>query len=153
MEGPIGGGVCGSVGSEALGSPAPPRGSQTSDSKRVLIVDDNAQGAECLGVILRLWGHDARVVYHGCQALNSAREYRPDVILLDIGLPGVDGYSLARTIRSEPSLRDVTLVAVTGYGREEDLQRAAEAGFDRHLLKPVELDVLEVLVAEAPRAA
>jgi CheY-like chemotaxis protein len=166
MEGYIDPGVHGRVaGDDALdlgslgiiaggeGSPAGEAGGPSVEPKRVLIVDDNEQAAECLAVIVNLWGHDVRVVFQGSETIRSAREFRPDVILLDIGLPGVDGYSLARTIRGEPGLRDVMLVALTGFGLDEDRRRAAEAGFDRHMLKPVELDVLEALVAEAPRAA
>ena len=115
---------------------------------RVLVVDDNTQSAEFLSVILNLWGHETRLAYNGTEALDSSKEFRPDAVLLDIGLLGMDGYTVARSLRDDPGLRNTTLLAVTGYGRDEDIQRATEAGFDRHLLKPIELDTLERLLME-----
>jgi PAS domain S-box-containing protein len=117
-------------------------------SRRVLVVDDNIDAAESMALLLRLSGHEVRVVYDGPSALAEARAHRPEVVLLDIGLPrGMDGYEVARRLRRECGLADVLLVAVTGYGQEEDRRRALEAGFDEHLTKPVDLDRLRQLVA------
>ncbi len=123
-------------------------------SLRVLVVDDNAHSAESLALIIDLWGYETRIAYNGSQAIELARDFRPEIVLLDIGLPGMDGYTVARVFRGELSLRSTILLAMTGYGREEDQRKAVEAGFDRHLLKPLELDVLENLLAglaETPR--
>src|ERR1700760_1751005 len=114
---------------------APPR--------RVLIVDDNEDAANSLAIILQLGGHQTVSVYTAVDALQRAAVFRPDVVLLDIGLPEMDGYEVAQKMRELPGLRDVRLVAVTGYGRSDDRIRARDAGFDEHLTKPVEYAVLE----------
>jgi PAS domain S-box-containing protein len=106
-------------------------------SGRVLVVDDNVDSAEILAKLLRRSGHDVRTAYTGPAALLAAAAYLPDVVLLDIGLPGLNGYEVARQLRHDPRLKDVRLVAMTGYGQESDLQLAREAGFDKHLVKPV----------------
>jgi CheY-like chemotaxis protein len=121
---------------------APPNG----DSLRVLIVDDNTHAAESLAIVVKLWNHDARVAYAGPDAINLAETYRPQVVLLDIGLPGMDGYSVARSLRSRSEFSDILLVAMTGYGRDEDLQRSKSAGFDRHLVKPIDFDELQSIL-------
>jgi CheY-like chemotaxis protein len=118
---------------------APPR--------RVLIVDDNEDSANSLALILKLGGHETASVYTAFDALQRAAVFRPDVVLLDIGLPGMDGYEVAQKMRELPGLRDIRLVAVTGYGRSDDRLRAREAGFDDHLTKPVEHAVLERTLA------
>jgi CheY-like chemotaxis protein len=118
---------------------APPR--------RVLIVDDNEDSANSLAMILELGGHETASVYTAVDALQRAAVFRPDVVLLDIGLPGMDGYEVAQKMRELPGLRDIRLVAVTGYGRSDDRLRAREAGFDDHLIKPVEYAVLERTLA------
>ncbi len=105
---------------------------------RVLGVDDNLDAAETLSMMLQLHGHSVDVAHDGIDALHRAREMRPDVIVLDIGLPGASGYDVARAIRAEAALKNVRLVAVTGYGREEDRMRCMDAGFDLHLVKPLE---------------
>ncbi len=113
---------------------------------RVLVVDDNVDSAEILAKLLRMSGHDVRTAYTGPTALEAAVAHLPDVVLLDIGLPGLNGYEVARRLRQDPQLKDVRLVAMTGYGQESDLQLAREAGFDRHLVKPVDfLKVQELL--------
>jgi CheY-like chemotaxis protein len=118
---------------------APPR--------RVLIVDDNEDAANSLALILELGGHETASVYTAVDALQRAAAFRPEVVLLDIGLPGMDGYEVAQKMRELPGLRDIRLVAVTGYGRSDDRTRARDAGFDDHLTKPVEYAALERTLA------
>jgi PAS domain S-box-containing protein len=115
--------------------------------RRVLVVDDNVDAAESIGMLLRLWGHEVRVAYNGPQALEAADEYRPEVVVLDIGLPGMSGYEVARQLRQRPQFKTALLVAVTGYGQDEDRRRSGEAGFDHHLTKPVDPDALHALLA------
>jgi PAS domain S-box-containing protein len=115
--------------------------------KRVLVVDDNVDAAESIAMILRVSGYDVRCVYDGPSVLPAARAYRPDVVVLDIGLPGLNGYDVARGLREQPEFKRTPLVAVTGYGQEEDRQRSHEAGFDYHLTKPVDPDALQAFVA------
>jgi two-component system CheB/CheR fusion protein len=110
--------------------------------RRILVVDDNADAAESLAMLLRLEGQEVRVAHDGPSALEAARDYRPEIAFLDIGMPGLDGYEVARRLRQEPGLEKVVLVALTGWGQEEDRRRSREAGFDRHFIKPVEPDVL-----------
>jgi two-component system CheB/CheR fusion protein len=111
--------------------------------RRVLIVDDNEDAANSLAMILKLSGHETASVYTAMDALERAVTFRPDVVLLDIGLPGMDGYEVAQKMRELPGLADIRLVAVTGYGRSDDRLRARDAGFDDHLTKPVEFAVLD----------
>lgn len=117
--------------------------------RRILIVDDNEDAANSLALILKLGGHETASVYSAAEALARAAAFRPDIVLLDIGLPGMDGYEVAQKMRELPGLRDIRLVAVTGYGRSDDRLRAREAGFDDHLTKPVEYAVLEKTLARA----
>jgi two-component system CheB/CheR fusion protein len=122
--------------------------------RRVLVVEDNADAAESLKDLLELRGHEVRVVFDGQAGLLAARTFRPEVVLCDIGLPGMSGYDFAAAIRSEESLGTPFLVALSGYASKEDARRAAEAGFDRHLAKPVTPEQLEkLLAAEAPPRA
>jgi two-component system CheB/CheR fusion protein len=114
---------------------------------RVLMVEDNPDAAESLVMILELLGHHVRVVHDGIAALETARANVPDIMLVDIGLPGMDGYEVARSIRRDAALKDIVLVALTGYGRPEDRAQALASGFDYHLVKPVDLDALGDLVA------
>ena len=120
--------------------------------RRVLVVDDNLDAAEGLAMLLALKGHQVSTAYDGPGALQRARELQPDVVLLDIGLPRLDGFEVARRLREEHPERPMLLVALTGYGQERDRVRAREAGFDHHLLKPVRLEMLEQLLAVAARA-
>jgi signal transduction histidine kinase len=110
--------------------------------RRVLVVDDNGDAAESLALLLRLAGHEARVAHDGPGALKEAEAFPPDAVLLDIGLPGMDGYEVARRLRRLEGARSATLVAVTGYGQDDDLRRSKEAGFDHHLIKPVDPSTL-----------
>jgi PAS domain S-box-containing protein len=118
-------------------------------ASRILVVDDNVDTAQLCARILGLAGHDVHTVHDGPAAVAAAREFRPEVVLLDIGLPGFDGYQVARRIRQEPSCARVVLIAVSGYGQEEDRRRALAAGFDRHLIKPVDVDALLALLARS----
>lgn len=114
----------------------------------VLVIDDNVDAAETLVDLLELWGYPARMAHDGPTGLALAREFKPQIVLLDLGLPGMDGYEVARALRAEPALEGLKLIAVTGYGQEEDRQRSAEAGFDYHLTKPVEPVTLHALIAD-----
>jgi len=114
---------------------------------RVLVVDDSVDSAETLGELLRIWGHDVSIAHDGEEALRQAREIRPDVVLLDIGLPGMDGYAVAGQLRAE-GLAGRLLVAISGYSGIEDRERMKEAGFDGHLVKPVEPTALQALFTE-----
>jgi PAS domain S-box-containing protein len=121
--------------------------------RRILVVDDNVNAADSLGRLLsRSWGQEVRVAYDGPTALEVARSFRPEVVLLDLGLPGMDGCEVARRLRGEPGSADALLVAVTGWGQESDREMSRAAGFDHHLVKPVEMEMLlEVLSTAAVR--
>ncbi len=120
----------------------------TRPRRRILVVDDNRSNANSLGVLLRALGQDVEMAYDGPTALELIRRRHPDLVLLDIGLPGMDGYEVARRCRQEEALRRVVLVAMTGYGKEEDRRRSQEAGFNAHLVKPVNLEDLQVLLGQ-----
>ncbi|MBS0201261.1 MAG: response regulator [Planctomycetes bacterium] len=119
---------------------------------RLLVVDDNKSAAVTLAMLLRLKGYEARVAHDGLTALKLAAEYHPQMIFLDIGMPKMDGCEVARQIRENPELKNVRLVAVTGWGQHEDMRRTMEAGFDHHLTKPTDMKDLEVLLSELNRA-
>jgi CheY-like chemotaxis protein len=112
-----------------------------------LIVDDNAEAANALSVLLRYRGHEVQIAYDARDALKCVQSFRPDVALLDIGLPEMDGYELAQRLRADPALNDIRLVALTGYAQAEDRQRAHAVGFDDHLVKPVRLAAIERTLA------
>ena len=109
--------------------------------KRVFVVDDNRDAADTLGMYLAMEGYEVRVAYDGDEAIEEAHDFQPEVALLDIGLPGKDGYEIARAMRSERD-DDVMLIAVTGYASDEDVAKAREAGFDYHFSKPPNLPAL-----------
>lgn len=111
---------------------------QPGDARRILVVDDNVDGAEALAMMLRLMGHSVYVAHNGPSAISAARTFDPDLVLLDLGLPGMDGYQVARELRKLTHTAPMRIVAVTGWGQEQDRVRTAEAGFDAHLVKPVE---------------
>jgi PAS domain S-box-containing protein len=119
----------------------------SSQTSRVLVVDDNIDGAETVAMTLRLSGYDVQVAYSGLAALTAVEKYQPNIVILDIGLPEMDGYEIARRLRQRPQLANIWLIAMTGYGQESDRQRSKEAGFDYHLVKPVDLQKLEELLA------
>jgi PAS domain S-box-containing protein len=115
-------------------------------SHKILVVDDNRDGADSLAMLLRLLGHDVRVAYAGAEALDAVQAFTPSVVLLDIGLPMTDGYAIALELRRRPELAKALVVALTGYGQDEDRQRSREAGFDHHLVKPVDLGALRAIL-------
>ena len=119
--------------------------------RRVLLVDDHRDSRRMLGLMLELSGHQVLEAGDGRAAVSLATSERPDVAIVDISLPGIDGYEVARRIRAHPGTRDIVLIALTGYGHEEDLRCALEAGFDLHLVKPVESGRLADAVAQARR--
>ena len=107
-------------------------------SRRVLVVDDNVDAAESMCALLEIWGHEAHACHDGASALRAVAELRPDTVLLDIGLPGMDGYEVARRLRAGAAGPLRLLAALTGYGQDQDRERSAAAGFDLHLTKPVD---------------
>jgi CheY-like chemotaxis protein len=123
----------------------------TRPSLRVLVMDDNVDAAETLAMLMQELGHDVRTAHDGPTGLEAAYDYRPSVVLLDIGLPGLDGYEVAKRMRQQPVLQSVVLVAMTGYGKESDRKRAQEAGFDHHLVKPAKLEKLRQILASISR--
>ena len=132
-------------------SAAPEISSSLLKPRRVLVVDDNRDAAESMGILLKLLGADVHVAYGGAEALEALPAYRPDVVILDIGMPGMDGYEVARRIRQQPEFQKVTLIALTGWGQDEDRRRSHTAGFDYHLIKPADIDALQALLALVER--
>jgi CheY-like chemotaxis protein len=114
---------------------------------RVLIVDDNADTAMGLSLLMRALGHESRITHDGLSAVEAAKEYRPNLVLLDISLPGITGYEVAKRLRQQAILKDSVLVAVTAWSQSEAKRLAAEAGFDHHLAKPADFDTLQQIVA------
>lgn len=119
--------------------------------RRILIVDDNEDAAESLADLAMLWGHEVQTAADGPSALRLVREFHPEAVLLDISMPGMDGHEVARIIRSSAELAPVSLIALTGYGQDQDRRRAFEAGFDHHFTKPVDAGSLQSLLASLPR--
>lgn len=119
-------------------------------SRKILVVDDLPASADTLKVLLELEGYVVRIANDGAAALNVAREFEPDVLILDIGLPGMDGFEVARQLRNSPESKDALLIALTGYGEAESRQRSQHAGFDHHVVKPADIDYLLSLVSEPP---
>ena len=116
---------------------------------RVLVVDDNRDAAISLTMLLQMAGHETRTAHDGVEALDAAAAFRPDFVLLDIGLPKLNGYEVARKIRGEPWGKDIALIALSGWGQDEDRRKSREAGFDGHLIKPVDYATLTKLLAES----
>ncbi len=132
-------------------APAPEQRVRSADTAAVrplklLIVEDNQDAAESLAQVLEIWGHEVRLALDGLAALDAAAELEPDVIFSDLGLPGIDGFELARRLREQPAFGRAVLVALSGYGRDDDKRRALEAGFDHHMVKPPDLDALAELI-------
>jgi len=122
-------------------------------TRRILVADDNQDAANSLAMILEMDGHEVRVAHDGRAALSVAQTFRPDTVLLDIGMPQLNGYEVARALRQEPWGAGITLIALTGWGQESDRQKAIDAGFDRHLTKPIDPGALESLLAESTNRA
>ncbi|HLU49564.1 MAG TPA: response regulator, partial [Planctomycetota bacterium] len=121
-------------------------------ARRILVVDDNFAAARLLRLLLlRLGDHEVRVAHDGTAALTEARAFGPEVIFLDIGLPGMDGYEVARRLREDPEFSRVLLVALTGYGQAEDRLRSFEAGFDEHLVKPPDIGAIRRVLGRSSR--
>ncbi len=106
--------------------------------RRIVVADDNEDSAESFAMLLSFSGHEVRIVHDGISALDAVRDFRPDVAFLDIGMPGMTGYEVAQAVRAEPWGGDITLIAVTGWGQPDDRMRARSAGFDQHLVKPID---------------
>jgi two-component system CheB/CheR fusion protein len=118
--------------------------------RRVLVIEDNLDAAESLREALEIGKHEVEVAHSGPDGVERARSFHPDVVLCDIGLPGMDGYDVARAVRQDPALQSTVLIALSGYALPEDLERAAQAGFQHHLAKPPSVDMLERVLAELP---
>jgi PAS domain S-box-containing protein len=140
-----------------LGSQPPPPimeiAEPTTRPLRVLVVDDNVDAAESMAMLVKAVGHDVRTVYDGTTALRAALDYRPNVVLLDIGLPGLNGYEVAERIRRQPVLQGVVLVALTGYGQGSDRQTSLEGGFDHHVVKPADFKNVQQILATVSEKA
>ena len=142
----------------ALGAELPERPAVRSSARparrmrRVLVVDDNRDSAESLAALLGMLGHEVDQAYDGPAALETARTRFPDLVLLDIGMPGMSGHEVARQIRAEPALLGTTLIALTGYGSPEDRHESRAAGFDGHLVKPIDFEALQRIIEGLPRA-
>jgi len=115
------------------------------DSRRILVVDDNADAADSLGMLLQVRGDEVRVAYDGRQALELAGEFKPQIVLLDIGMPKVSGYDVARRLREDRG-DSVFIIAISGWGQGDDRKRARESGFDHHFTKPVDFEALLALI-------
>jgi len=118
--------------------------------RRILVIEDNFDAAESLRDALEMDGHRVEIAHEGQAALALARRFAPEIVLCDLGLPRMDGFAVARAFRADPSLRAAHLIALSGYSRAEDRERSAHAGFDKHVAKPVDLDSLELMLAEVP---
>ncbi len=123
------------------------------ESLHILVVDDCPDTTQSIALLLQAWGHAAQVAGDGAEALRLAAVRRPDVVLLDVEMPRLNGWDLARQLRRLPGLDSVLLVAVTGHGREQDRYHSRQAGCDFHLIKPVEPELLHELLARSPRGA
>jgi CheY-like chemotaxis protein len=113
-----------------------------------MVIEDNRATADSLRLLLDLGGHDVRVAYDGPAGVRAAREWQPDAVLCDIGLPGLDGYGVAAALRAHPGTARARLIAITAYGSDEDRRRSREVGFERHFVKPVDPGVLLELLAD-----
>jgi CheY-like chemotaxis protein len=131
------------AGSEQVDGAAPPL------RRRVLAVDDNQDAVDTLAMLLDHLGAEVRVANDGQAALAMLDAWRPDMILLDIGMPGMDGYEVAQRIRQQPQYEDIKIIALTGWGQEDDRRRSRDSGFDHYLTKPVDLNALEALLLPA----
>ena len=126
----------------------------TADNRqRVLVVDDNRDSAQTLAMMLKIMGNDVRTAHDGLEAIEQAQDYQPDVLLLDLGMPKLNGYDVCRRIREQAWGAKLQIIALTGWGQAEDRQRTKDAGFDHHLVKPVDVTRLRELLDEAAQRA
>ena len=123
---------------------------EAAGSRRVLVVDDNESAARVLSLLLKAYGHDVRTAHDGLAAVETAAEFLPDVVLMDIGMPKLNGNDAARRIRQQPWGRHMVLAALTGLGQDDDKARTRDAGFDHHFVKPLDVELLRQLLAECP---
>jgi CheY-like chemotaxis protein len=137
------------MGKPAVAAPVSDNGSASSTGRRVLIVDDNQDSADSLSMLLEITGNKTFQAHDGLEALDAVEKHRPEVVLLDIGLPKLDGHEVCRRIRAMPWGRDIIIIALTGWGQEDDRRRSEEAGFNGHLVKPVDYDQLLALLGES----
>lgn len=119
---------------------------EATPKRRLLVVDDNKDAAESMSMLLEMWGHEVAFAYDGPSALETAEQWQPEAVFLDIGLPGMDGYEVAERLRELPQAKDAVLIAITGYGQDDDRLRSRRAGIDHHLVKPVAPDALRSLI-------
>jgi CheY-like chemotaxis protein len=119
---------------------------ESTPRRRLLVVDDNRDAAESMSMLLQMWGHDVVFAYDGPSALETAEQWQPEAVFLDIGLPGMDGYQVAERLRELPHAKGAVLIAITGYGQDDDRLRSQRAGIDHHLVKPVAPDALRSLI-------
>ena len=126
--------------------------SMPTNARRILVVDDNRDSAETLAELLELLGNETRAAFDGEEAMEAAEAFRPDVVMLDIGMPRLNGYEVARKMRGQPWGRAMMLVALTGWGHEDDRRRSSAAGFNHHLVKPVDFDALTQILSAVPAA-
>src|SRR5712692_4549051 len=130
----------------AFGTPLAMPEAVTANERRILVVDDDVDAAEALGELLRDYGHDVATAHDGPQALDHARLHRPDIVLLDISMPDINGYEVAKRMRCELGLGEALIVALSGHGEDRHRHLAREAGFDHHVTKPVDISTLEELL-------
>ena len=130
--------------------PVPPAAAATPRRFKILVVDDNPDSALSMAMMLSIMGHDTRTAHDGESAVTTAETFLPEVVLLDIGLPKLNGYEVAQRIREQPWGQSMFLIAVTGWGQDEDRQRSSEVGLNVHMVKPVEPAALEKLLAALP---
>jgi len=116
--------------------------------RRILVVDDNRDGADSLALLLRLMGNEVRTARDGVEAIEQAEQFRPEVVLMDVGLPSLNGLDATRRIREQPWGKGMTIIALTGWGQDRDREQSREAGCDGHLVKPVNLENLQTLLGE-----
>jgi two-component system CheB/CheR fusion protein len=133
--------------SEAVFPVTSPVASQKAPERRVLVIEDNVDSAKTIQMLLELQGHKVQAAFDGLSGIEAAKIFKPEVILLDIGLPGMDGYEVAKRLRKLPENEKVLLIAFSGYGQAEDLRKSKEAGFDHHLIKPADMGQLQALIS------
>jgi CheY-like chemotaxis protein len=135
---------------EPMAGPSAQPALRTENRRRVLVVDDNRDSAESLAVLLQLNGHEARAVYDGPNAVKTGAAFRPEIVVLDLGMPKMSGYEAARAIRGQEWGKGIYLIALTGWGQESDRRRTQAAGFDAHLTKPLNYEALTKILQQTP---